>query len=360
MKCKFESCQEDTFEDLDYCILHMELPEDEKSPEFARINELKNKEIKLKVENGEGNFKGIELFEIDLSGLEIKENLFFTRSKVKKDAKFINSKIYGDISFDGSKIGGNVYFESSRIYGSTSFYGSHIMGNIWFDNAIISKYLWFEKAKISGEISFNEANIEGSISFQNSNIGENISFYRARIKGNAWFDMAEIKGNAWLEFLQIGGKLNFKNTEFSDPGSQEKCCRKAKKIWENIGDREKADYYFYREMEAKRKQKSYYIQYMEMVVQYPFGYGVYPYRLLITFIVALLSFALIFWIIEGMQNTNSLMQNIKFSFLTMIIPAYGVINAKSGIYGLLTIIEAIIGAFTWPTFIVTFARKYMR
>jgi hypothetical protein len=71
-------------------------------------------------------------------------------------------------------------------------------------------------------------------------------------------------------------------------------------------------------------------------------------------------FAFIFWIIGGVFTNNTLINNLRFSFLTMIIPVYGVINAKTGILGLFTIIEAIIGAFTWPAFLVIFTRKYMR
>jgi hypothetical protein len=350
----------DIFEDSNYCILHIDLPSDEKTPEFIKINQLKNEEVKNRIRKGKSNFKGIKLQNLYLSQLEIKENVEFTRSNVKKDVKFNNSKINGDIWFDGAYIGGNTYFESAEIHGSISFYGSIIKGDVWFDKAHISKYSWFEKVKIGGETSFNEVIIGGSVSFEDSKLNKNLSFHGARIKGNAWFNRAKIYGNTWIDFFSINGELNFKETTFMNPKSQEKCCRKAKSIWEKRGDREKSDYYFYREMEAKRKQKPSYIQYLETIVQYPFGYGVYPYRLLITFVAVLLSFTLIFWIIESSHSVDSLVNNFRFSFLTMIIPAYGVINAKTGVFGLLTILEAIIGAFTWPTFIVVFARKYMR
>lgn len=169
-----------------------------------------------------------------------------------------------------------------------------------------------------------------------------------------------IHGNAWLSFLKVKGELSFKDTIFDDPKGQEKCCRNAKSTWEKVGDRDKADYYFYREMEVKRKQKHFIMRYVEIIVQYPLGYGVYPYRLLFSFIIVFLMFAFIFWIIGGVFTNNTLINNLRFSFLTMIIPVYGVINAKTGILGLFTIIGAIIGAFTWPAFLVIFTRKYMR
>ncbi len=359
MNCKYEGCKRDVFENSGKCILHMNVPY-KKEPEFDRINRLKTEEIEKKMKGGDLDFKGVKLYELSHSGLKTKGNPIFTRSVIINDVKLDKSSISGDISFDRAQIGGNVDFESAEINGNVSFYGATVEGDIWFDGSDISKYSWFEKSIIGGKTSFNYVYIGGSVSFQNSMLNEDLSFHDSKIRGNAWFDSAQIGGNAWLNFLQIKGELSFKDTLFKDPRGQEKCCRKAKSIWEKIGDRDKADYYFYREMEAKRKQKLLLIRYLEIVVQYTFGYGVYPYRLLFSFTVVFLLFAFIYWALEGKFDGNSLISYLRFSFLTMVIPAYGVINAKTGVLGLLTIIEAIIGAFTWPAFLVMFARKYMR
>ncbi|MEW6011102.1 MAG: hypothetical protein AB1604_07390 [Euryarchaeota archaeon] len=202
--------------------------------------------------------------------------------------------------------------------------------------------------------------IGASVSFKDARITENLSFYAAEIEGNVWFNRAHIMGEAWFDRLKINGNLNFFNTTFENVKGQERAHRSAKIIWEKIGDREKADYSFYHEMEAKRKQKPFYFRYPEIIVQYLFGYGVHPSRLLFSFITLLLLFAFSYWVMEGLFSLDSLLNKLRFSFLTLIVPAYGVINAKTGLYSFLTILEAVIGAFTWPTFIVTFARKYMR
>ena len=44
-------CKEEAFENSKYCILHIELPEDEESEEFKRINELKEEKVEEKVNN---------------------------------------------------------------------------------------------------------------------------------------------------------------------------------------------------------------------------------------------------------------------------------------------------------------------
>ena len=161
------------------------------------------------------------------------------------------------------------------------------------------------------------------------------------------------------------GDISFKNSKFDKPKSQEKACRAAKNICEKQGDKEEADYYFYREMEAKRKQKSFFTRKGEWGFQKFLGYGIYPLRILLTFSVIFIIFSLIYWYITGIYiknsfNTANLINSIRFSFLTLIIPAFGIVSKDAVNYGIWIVIEAIFGAFMWPLFIAVFARKYMR
>lgn len=360
MKCKYESCSNTRFKDNNFCILHMELPSNPDSPEFSRVNDIKNKCIKEKIKRGDLNFKGVKLASVDLSDLSTPHDLIFTGAYLKGNLELKDSSIKGDVWFDKATIHGDLSLERSKIDGSASFYGTKFKKHVWFDNARIRGYTWFEKTKIEGEASFNGVDLRNSLSFKNAEIDGNTSFYGAKIDGDAWFDDSQINGDVWFNFIEIKGGLSFLNTDFKIVKSQEKACRKAKTVWEKLGDRSKADYHFYREMEAKRKQKPLHLQYLEIIVQYPFGYGVFPGRLLFSFGAVMFLFAIFYWILEGSFTAEALSEKIRFSFLTIIIPAYGVINAKTGLYGLLTILEALVGAFTWPTFIVTFARKYMR
>ncbi|MGC9517549.1 MAG: pentapeptide repeat-containing protein [Methanomicrobiales archaeon] len=360
MKCKYGGCEEEVFEDLDVCVLHMELPRDEMSDEFKKINDLKNKKMQDRIKNDDINFKGVKIYQADFKGMKTEKDLVLTDSIIKKDLNCDNSEINGDLWADNIKIDENISFEFSTVSGSVSFFKAKVKGNVFFDNSKIGEYAWFQEAEINGESSFNNTNIGGSVSFKDAIINENVSFYGAKIGGNAWFDNAVIGGKTWFDLSRIEGGLSFIKTKFKDLKGQERACRVAKIIWEKLGDREKADYHFYHEMAAKRRQKQFYIKYPELIVQYPFGYGVRPSRLLFSFISIFLLFALLYWYLEGIFSVNSLLETLRFSFLTMIIPAYGVIKSQSGVFGIISILEAVIGAFTWPTFIVTFARKYMR
>ncbi len=361
MKCIYRGCEEEGFKDYDLCILHVDLPHDENSEEFKIINELKEKRIDDRKKSHNLNFKGVSLFNGNFNNYQTENDLILTDSFIKNNLACENARFGGDVWADKIKIEGSLFFELAQIDGSVSFFRAEIDGNIFLDYSQIGKYAWFQKAIIGGESSFNHSRIGGSISFKNAQLYDNVSFNAAQIGGNAWFDKAYIKGNTWFDLLNIAGTLNFFKTKFENFKGQERAHRTAKIIWERYGDRERADYNFYHEMEAKRKQKPFYLRYPELIVQYIFGYGVHPSRLLFAFIGLFFLFAFIYWYLDGLTSFDSLINKLKFSFLTLIIPAYGVVvNPRTGFYGLLTILQAVIGAFTWPTIMVIFARKYMR
>ncbi len=361
MQCEYRGCEEEVFNENDLCILHINLPLDENSEEFKIINQLKEDKIEERKKNHNLNFKGVNLLNANFQEFETEKDIILTDSFIKNNLLFENAWIGGDVWADKIKIEGSLFFEMAQFEGSVSFFNAEINGNIFFDHCQIGYYMWFQNAIIGGDLSFNHIKTGGSISFKNAQLNHNVSFNAAQIGGNAWFDKAYIKGNTYFDLLNVVGTLNFFNTKFENSKGQERAYRSAKIIWERYGDRERADYNFYHEMEAKRKQKHFYLRYPELIVQYIFGYGVYPLRVLFAYIGLFFLFAFIYWYLDGFGSYDSLINKLKFSFITLIIPAYGVvIDPRTGFYGFLTIIQAGIGAFTWPLFVVIFARKFMR
>lgn len=248
-------CEEEALPNSDYCILHVDLPEDEESEEFKRINELKEEKVKEKVNKGDLNFEGARLFEVNFSGMKIEDSVNFedaviiigarfNGTEIDGDVCFIGAEILGDAQFEEAEIRGNVHFDDAKIDKAASFEGAEIHGAAWFSGAKIREVAWFRRAKIGGDVWFVGAKI-----------GEAAVFMEAEIGGNARFEEAEIGEAAWFNPIEIKGELIFKNTKFKNSKAQEEACRKAKRIWEDFGDRIEGDYYFYREMEAKRKQK---------------------------------------------------------------------------------------------------------
>ena len=361
-----ERCKEKALPNSNYCILHVDLPEDEESEEFERINGLKKEKVKEKIEEGDFNFESAKLFEVDFSEMEIEGDANFANVVVIKDAGFEEAKIGGFALFDNAEIGGNA---------------------------------WFGNAEIGGTASFGGAKIGGDTCFDGAKIGRDAGFPGAEIGRDAWFDKAEIGRHAWFNHLEIKGKLSFRDTKFEKPEAQEESCRKAKRVWEEFGDRIEVDYYFYREMEAKRKQKylkfsltpilklirklrlekrisnhieffekerRIYRGFLELPIQYIFGYGVYPWRVIATWFITVFSLAFVYWLgkgvvcADGIEHLDLLSEYIYFSIVTAATPGYGGYKPVPGFYQNLASFEAIFGTFMWAAFIATFARKYMR
>jgi hypothetical protein len=171
---------------------------------------------------------------------------------------------------------------------------------------------------------------------------------------------AEIDGNVRFDGTEIKGVCSFKKAKFKYPKAQEEACRTARITQERIGDRVEADYHFYREMEAKRKHKHPIIRVLELPVQYIFGYGVHPWRVITTWLVAVFCLASVYWIGNGVVAADSFWEYFYFSVVTAATPGYGGYKPVTGFYQALASFEAIFGTFMWAAFIATFARKYMR
>jgi hypothetical protein len=164
-----------------------------------------------------------------------------------------------------------------------------------------------------------------------------------------------------------GDILTFRNAIFADPKSQEDACRRAKNVLQRAGDREEEGYHFYREMEAKRKQKPWYIRYPEFVfVQKIFGYGVHPWWLWGWWFFFVFLFAAVYWMGEGVNDATTAqaitepLAYIWFSITVAVTPAFAGYKPAAGWYQVVAGLEAIFGTFMWAAFITTFARMYMR
>lgn len=112
-------------------------------------------------------------------------------------------------------------------------------------------------------------------------------------------------------------------------------------------------------MAAKRLQKERWKRYLELPVQYIFGYGVHPWRVFGAFVAAIIVFSLLYWPIEGL-NYESLTHGFYASALAMFIPCSILQNPKPGVFAIVATLEAIIGLLLWGTFIATLMRKYGR
>lgn len=365
------------------------------------------------------DFRSADIGYADFSKVDIRE-FDFTNAETDEDAIFYKAKIKKLADFNGAIIRGNAYFGDAEL-GYANFVSAHIscadFSNASIDEAHFSAHVKqanfsgseikyaqffyvnieehadFTDVKIRRNADFSEAKLK-YVDFSRAEIEEDAKFYAAEIKDDINFSGAKIWGKLDLNKAKFEGDFNFEKTKCGDLPSQEEACRIAKKIKNKKGDKFKEDYYFYREMEAKRRQthlkfslnpilevfnlmlnrqvkneliktflkkeRKIYTGYLELPIQYCFGYGVYPIRVIITFLTVVLIIALIFWLGKGVQGADTFSANLYFSAVTALTPGYGGFKPASGSYQFLATVEAIFGTFMWAAFIATFARKFMR
>jgi uncharacterized protein YjbI with pentapeptide repeats len=319
-------------------------------------------------------------------------------------------------------------FKGATFNGYAFFIGASFDEGSRFDRATFNKGVSFRKATFEWDVSFEGATItdasfamvtfEGSAKLEHVTFSEDAGFEMASFKRDARFDRATFKEHVWFggatfssyagfegtTFNSIAGfvgvkfegeGLTFRDATFTHAQSQEEACRRAKNVLAKAGNREEEEYHFYREMEAKRKQKGIYdtsnspsktyptlraenltviwrllwYDFIEHVfIQKMFGYGVHPKRLMISWAAIVLAFGMLYWYGKGIIGTQDWLDYFKVSFATAIAPGYiaAIINPGSGGYRLVpayqfaAMMETIVGTFLWAGFIATFAKKYMR
>ena len=320
---------------------------------------------------GDANFRGATIKRYAYFwGATMEGNAYFGEATIEGDAYFGEATIEGHAYFGEATIKGHAYFWGATIKGYAGFLEATMEGNAYFGEATIEGDAYFGEATIKGDAYFGEATIKGDAYFREATIEGDANFGGATIKGDAYFGEATIKGNAYFGGATLGGSarflvanvglLTFVGATFRDMEGQESACREARMTQERAGNRQLADYHFFREMEAKRKQRVRAMRWLELPLQYLFGYGVYPSRIVATWLSAIALFALIYWIGKGVEGADSLLDYVYFSVVTAATPGYGGYAPEPGVWQGLASFQAILGTFMWAALIATFARKFMR
>jgi hypothetical protein len=345
-----------------------------------------SEDLLTRIKNGEP----IEYDHVVISGDFDIRNLNLDNDEM--DLFIINSPI----SIRYSLIWGSVYLTKAIFKQNVDFLGSIFCCDAYFYESKLAGSN-FQQSIFNGEANFRDTEFVSNAYFNKSIFYCDANFYLSRFSGNAYFN--------WSQFLDtinfhgskfMGDSLGFNEALFRDPKAQEEACRRAKNINEMNGNRELASYYFYREMEALRKQKGslsgshflpperersmisenwsaikrfFWYDIIEYVfVQGIFGYGVHPIRLIISWGIVVISFGILYKAGNGITGATQLFDYFKFSLAIAIAPGFiaTIINPGSIGYNLspeyqaAAIIESIFGTFLWAGFIATFARRYMR
>ncbi|ADZ09352.1 hypothetical protein Metbo_1107 [Methanobacterium lacus] len=392
MRCKYKyeyfPCYEDTYKNYDYCILHLQPNMDFNEDDMYKIEKLKHIKINEKIKNGDFNFDGIFVRDIYFENMEISKDMSF-RGALFEEFHFNSSIVTGNIDFSDAKITKWVDFTKSKIDGNAIFTSAKLPYKGLFEKFKVKYNVDFENCSLEGYLALNESNIGGRLNFASTKM-ESLNLNSSRI-GSLILDHTQLTGNLYAQNAAIWGMvvnnssakfmnfdeskitkdvelysnsfkegISFDKTSFIVPLSQEKTSRYVKNIWEKLGDRNKADYYFYREMEAKRLQKGKLKRFLEYVfVQWAFEYGSNPYKVLGLWLILILGFSLIYGILNAVEGIANPLDYIYFSVFAGTGFDYASYHLKDG-FQFLASIEVIFAIFIWGAFLVIFSRKYMR
>ncbi len=278
--------------------------------------------------------------------------MFFEEARIMGFATFKETTFEGAADFSNTTFGIEADFRGAKFQGPADFSFAKIEdGDAEFDEAIFS-----------GETEFLWTTVKGGASFKKVTFVDIAYFMEAVFEGDVSFEEATIDGESSFHLAEIKGCLNLKNTTFRLPEAQEEACRKAKQTWEKLGDRDEADRNFYREMEAKRKQKPPYRRYPEwLLFQSILGYGIRPFRFIgYWLLVILVIFPISFWLSKGVVGATDVFSYVYFSVVTAVTLGYGNHYPTYWLPQMLVIVESVVGIIAWAAFIAMLSRKYMR
>ncbi|MFA4668618.1 ion channel [Pyrococcus kukulkanii] len=179
-----------------------------------------------------------------------------------------------------------------------------------------------------------------------------------------------------LAELEVYGFIVIENCQFNNPYLAEVFYRIARTTWEESGDKEKADEYYYLEMLARRKRVLQHyrkgprtlkktFRLLEVLFEFFFAdltckYGTdwkRPVFLWLTLVI--FGFPVLYALTSSVTPINSSFDYMYFSIVTATTLGYGDLHPV-GVGKVIASIEAIFGMFMWAVFLTVFARKYMR
>lgn len=311
---------------------------------------------------GDGTIRGATFeYSADFKNTKFKGEAYFGLVEFKMDAYFNEGTCFENkANFRHASFQFDSYFNQVDFKGEALFdEGARFTENAFFSGARFNSDAYFVEANFFRDANFVKTEFNSNV-YMGMYIGQRKSkFYGVVNFRNAFFNKGVyLKG---ADFLGNVVSLSFRGAKFKDPLSQESVCRLAKNLAETNGNKNEADYHFYREMEAERTQRPWHIRLPEYIfIQRILGYGVHPWWLWAWWFLFVGIFAAIYWIGKGVNGANQPLDYIWFSITVAVTPGFAGFQPAPGLFQVVAGLEAIIGTFMWAAFIATFARKYMR
>lgn len=393
-----------------------EIPKDQETGErvfsfdyslFSNMANLENAKFE-----GEVNFRGAEFFDIaHFEGATFERMANFNGTKFRKIAMFQRVKFRERPVFACTKFKKGSNFERAK-FKKGSFQRAKFKGSAIFIGAEFKSYIAFHYVDFRKNVSFRGANFKGEVNFLHTNFKGKVNFEATKFKERGFFYYTNFRSGASFNDTEFRKAPDLTGAKFSSLEDSNIAFHLAREMWEREGNRNKADYHFYREMVAKRRSrwpelfipkiqinwklfeskkevlmfilrvmgfipskivrliqlrlKPIFINFLELIlVDFTCSYGASWLKVLRAWGFTILFSALIFWLGGGIITKDgipikSFWQSLYFSIVTFTTLGYGDYSPKPGFFQVLASAEALIGAFLMALFIAVFARKWMR
>ena len=264
-----------------------------------------------------------------LAGKEIR----LERVEIMGDIDF-HDEIKQDVYFRGATFSGNAYFMAATFSGEAEFSFAAFSGNAYFSFATFSKDAEFSFAAFSGNAGFREATFSGEANFRSATFKERADFPNCRFKDLSHFVGCLYLANTEMNFSGVTGfsQMQFEwvyapqwDNEWETAESETKNNHDRKrrglrghlkydktfyialiKNYQDMGWLDEADDCYYTYRVGKREQantdqksenfgkplNSWHNRAIEYtILDFPFGYGVKPWKIVRSFLILWLPFS---------------------------------------------------------------------
>ena len=303
---------------------------------------------------------------------------YFPAKLTKLDPELFEGVVFPvSVTFKGAKFQGRVSFAKARFQKGVIFRETEFKKSVDFSDAEFKVNAEFTGTKFQGRAAFIRTKFQGDAFFLGVKFQEDVNFADTEFYEVVFFGGTEFQKRGDFEYANFQRTVSFRGAVFSDLKDKEVAYRKARRCFEREGDREEADYYFYHEMVARRKQRSKLWQWplrsLEwLLVDRTCAYGTRYDRVILFAIVLILGFAFLvvfagdLYLVTANVKASTLpflqklLYSTYFSVVTFTTLGYGDIHPIGWLTRGVASLESFIGAFMMALFVAVFVRKYMR
>jgi uncharacterized protein YjbI with pentapeptide repeats len=320
-------------------------------------------------------------------------------------AQFLGKALFSDARFQDA-----LDFSSARLAGRANFFQSEFQGWAGFDESAFEGNATFQQADFQDMSSFGNATFDCEADFNLAHFSGAAYFFRARFQDDVFFGLAKFeeaagfKGASFEKNLNMrgisgplfimenalfgeGSKINLIDADYAqlwahwkdirahlvyDPGA----CLALVDNYRRLGwhDDEDSCYYDYRRLDQASKGLGW-SKAIDMLAWLSCGYGVRPGYAMVWAVLAILIFALTYWVGNGIRRSAKPLQGLSevdpvpervtiknaLFFSTMIFLSRGPIDfLPVGRYRYCVILEGILGWLLLALFLVTLGRIMIR